>query len=294
MTALKHILAATDLSAPARHATARAASVASEAEALLSIIHVASQPPIDSLRQLLALDIEKFEQGLLDQARSELRAQGETIHQRFGIAPSLNVAAGELLPQLLSHADAIPADLLVLGARGSSFMRRILLGSTAERLLRLSSCPMLVVKQTPHEPYRRLLIPTDFSAGALRSLKFARAIAPRAEFVVLHACELPFEGQLRYAGVDAARIEHYRSTATQQAGDKLRQLCEAAALPRRQVRLSVLHGDTTQRILEQEQELHCDLIVVGKHGETLVEELLLGRVTRHLLDESQSDVLVTT
>ncbi len=46
------------------------------------------------------------------------------------------------------------------------------------------------------------------------------------------------------------------------------------------------------RIIEQEQELDCDLIVIGKQGETVTEELLLGSVTKHVLQRSQSDVLI--
>lgn len=54
-----------------------------------------------------------------------------------------------------------------------------------------------------------------------------------------------------------------------------------------------MHGDPTLRIIEQEQEWACDLIVMGKHGESLVEEILLGSVTEHVLAESQGDVLVS-
>ena len=50
-----------------------------------------------------------------------------------------------------------------LGARGASFMRHLMLGSTAERLVRRSDRPLLVVKQPPHERYRRRLVAVDFS-----------------------------------------------------------------------------------------------------------------------------------
>lgn len=194
---------------------------------------------------------------------------------------------------IMASAASLPADLLVLGARGSSFLRHILLGTTAERLLSSSRVPMLVVKQPPHEPYRQLLVPVDFSASSLRALRLARTIAPRADISVLHVFEVPFEGQLRYAGVDESKIEHYRAIAHNQAWEKLRQLRSSAELDDARVELLVRQGDVSQRILEQEQEADCDLIVIGKHGKDAIEELLLGRVTRHVLTEAQGDILVS-
>ena len=55
----------------------------------------------------------------------------------------------------------------------------------------------------------------------------------------------------------------------------------------------VVHGDAALRIIEQEQEHDCDLIVIGKHGQNMAEELLLGSVTRQVLAESSGDVLVS-
>ena len=293
MAELKHILAATDLSAPARHAVERAALVAAGNDAALAMIHIANLAPLDQIRQLLSSEPERLKQDLVDQLRESLRTLGASIHERFGITPALRVATGDLLPELLNHAATLPADLLVLGARGSSFLRHILLGTTAERLLSSSRFPMLVVKQPPHEPYRQLLVPVDFSPSSLRALRLARTIAPRADITVLHVFEVPFEGQLRYAGVDDSKIEHYRAIAHNQAWEKLRQLRTSAELDDARVELLVRQGDVSQRIIEQEQEADCDLIVVGKHGKDAIEELLLGRVTRHVLTESQGDILVS-
>ena len=71
------------------------------------------------------------------------------------------------------------------------------------------------------------------------------------------------------------------------------QLRSSAELDDARVELLVRQGDVSQRILEQEQEADCDLIVIGKHGKDAIEELLLGRVTRHVLTEAQGDILVS-
>lgn len=292
MATLNNFLAATDLSAPARHAAERAAALAGSIGASLALVHVASRAPLDQLRQLLSAGDDDVEQELLDRLRLDLRGLGEVIHQRYGVAPALSVGIGDLLPSLLAEADALPADLLVLGARGASFLRHILLGSTAERLLSSARCPVLVVKQPPHEPYRHLLVPVDFSPIAARTLRLAAALVPNASLTVMHAYDVPFEGQLRYAGVDDAKIAHYRSLAASQARTRLDRLIEESGIDRSRINSLVVQGDVSQRILEQEQESDCDLIVVGKHGEGVFEELLLGSTTKHILAESQNDVLV--
>ena len=54
------------------------------------------------------------------------------------------------------------------------------------------------------------------------------------------------------------------------------------------------HGHPAAGIREQAEETRHDLIVIGKHGRSAAEELLLGSVTKHVLGEGQADVLVST
>jgi nucleotide-binding universal stress UspA family protein len=53
-----------------------------------------------------------------------------------------------------------------------------------------------------------------------------------------------------------------------------------------------MHGDPSQTVIEQEQKFNADLIIMGKHGKNFTEELLLGSVTKHIMAESQCDVLI--
>ena len=293
MATLNRLLAATDLSDPARHAADRAARIAKETGASLDLVHVASLAPLEELRRFAANIPAELEQRILDAAREEVRELAAALLQHHGVSAGVRVVSGPLLSELASQADAISADLIILGAHGASLMRHLLLGSTAERMISRASRSMLVVKQTAHERYRNVLVPVDFSPSSVPALRHARAVAPSAEIVLLHAFEVPFEGKLRFAGVDDDTVRHYRLAAKQEALQKLRALCDEAELPRHAARLMVLHGDPSRRIIEQEQEQDCDLIAIGKHGESMLEDLLLGSVTRRVLSESQCDVLVS-
>jgi nucleotide-binding universal stress UspA family protein len=56
----------------------------------------------------------------------------------------------------------------------------------------------------------------------------------------------------------------------------------------------IAEGEASQRIVEHEQEKDCDLVVLGKHGQSATEDLLLGSVSKHVLAEGSTDVLVST
>jgi nucleotide-binding universal stress UspA family protein len=292
MTRLERVLATTDLSAPARHAAERAAIVAKDAGAILGLVHVINDPAWDRLRKLLAAsdDVEPRLRQAIDRDVARL---GEYLAQQHGVATQTDVVTGALIASILGHAAASRADLLVLGARGASFMRHLTLGSTAERLIRRSERPLLVVKQPPHESYRRALVAVDFSRASLATLAVARAVAPLAKLVLLHAYEVPFEDGMRMADVSEDALLHYQGVARQRASVDMHAFLQSSGLDLTEVPAVILKGDPTLRILEQEQEFDCDLVVVGKQGETLVEEFLLGSVTKHVLLQSRSDVLIS-
>ena len=293
MIELNRLLVATDLSDPARHAAVRAAMIARETGASLDLVHVVSLGPLEKLRRLVAEIPVELEQRILDASREEVGELAAALLRQYGVSSGVHVVSGPLLSELATQTDQLSADLVVLGARGASVMRHLLLGSTAERMLRRASCPMLVVKQAPRERYRTLLVPVDFSPGSLWAISNARALAPAADILLLHAFAVPFEGKLVLAGVDDDTIQRYRVAAEQEALQKLRELRGEAGLSPDGVRLMVFHGDPLRHIIRQEQERDCDLIVMGKHGESKIEDLLLGSVTKHVLTESQADVLVS-
>lgn len=285
------ILAATDLSAPSRHAVDRAYRLAAERGWPLHLVHAIAPGLFDGLQALLGSATPPLDATLAEAAAAQLAALNAEPRHAQGITAQCAVISGRPTDALPAHAVAIGAGLLVLGARGEDFLRQLTLGSTASRLLRKSRQPVLVVKQAPHEPYRRALVAIDFSPASLAALAEARQLAPEATLVLVHAVELPFEGKMRYASVAPEIIQRYRIQAQLEGMQRLRELARELALPA-STQLFALHGNAPSLLLEQEQEQDCDLIVVGKRGTHMIEELLLGSTTTHLLMESQGDVLV--
>lgn len=293
MDTLKNILAATDLSGPAQQAADRAARLAKRSGAPLRLVHVLSAGVAAQLQSLIGLG-SALEAKLYEATRQELQTLADRLAAEHELQADTALLQGGVADEITRAADAMDADLVVLGARGKDFLRRLILGSTAERLLRKSTRPMLVVKQRAHEPYRRVLVAVDFSAWSVPLIDLARTVAPGAQIVLLSAYDVPFEGKLRYASVPDATINLYREQAWHAAERQLHALAARTGLAPGQWTPCLPRGDPSLAIVEQELENGCDLIVVGKHGQNMAEELLLGSVTSHVLAESMGDVLVST
>ena len=291
MASFKHLLAATDLSAPARHAVHRAASVAHAIGATLDLVYVAPTTAWDSLHRFMAALPVELPKRWLAEAESALRGLAASLETQHGVAAGVRLASGAVVEETARVGDEAEADLLVLGARGSSLLRHLVLGSTAERLISKSMRPMLVVKQIPHAPYASVLVPVDFSEASLAALRCAAAVAPGARIRVLHAFNTSFEGKLRTAGVSDKVINEYRLRLQRDAEERMSALYEQAGQAASEAQRLILQGHPVRRILEEEQEQDCDLIVIGKR-QNRIEDFLLGSVTRRVLADSQCDVLI--
>ena len=287
------VLAATDFSAPARHALERAAQLTqTHPDARLTLAHVVSAGALEKLRRLLPGDAGRVEAELLVQAGRNLAELAASLASRYDRHIDTELLQGSALTALVDLAAARDADLLVMGARGTHFMREMLLGSTTERVLSKSRRPLLAVKQRPQTPYRRILAPVDFSVHAAVAVNTAHAWLPDADIVLLHAFEVELESTFRLAGMGDDRIHEYRIQAREAAMAEMDAFIATLQVPANRLTRQFVHGAATLRIIEHEQTVDADLIVMGKHGQSMMEELLLGSVTKHVLAHSASDVLI--
>jgi len=294
MSVIGSILTASDLSAPSRHAADRAARMARASGARLTLAHALADTALDDLLRYLG-DGAQARSVVEADARERLHALALQLGQRHDVAIAERLCIGNPVQELARLADEIDADLLMTGTRGAGFFRGVVTGSTAERVARRSARPVLMVRHPAHEPYRRALVPVDFSRWSLASIELAQAIAPDAELVLMNAVQVPFEGRLRMSGVSEMKLAQYRETAAAEARGRLDELAAAAGLRHRWTALAASDGaDPWMQIVRLELEQDCDLIVIGKHGRHVLEELLLGSTTRMVISEGSADVAVST
>jgi nucleotide-binding universal stress UspA family protein len=267
--------------------------LAHDTRSALTLVHVLPAPPVTKIREWLGASSAR-EQKVCDAARRQLRQLASELTSVRRVEFDIEAAASSAPDEIVRTAERVDARLVVLGARGAGLLRRLVLGTTSQRLVRRTDRPLLVVRQTANRSYRRVLVAVDFSPQSRHALILARRVAPNAKLVILTVFEVPFEGKLRFAGVDDATFEIYRQRARARALRQLHALAHEAGLSPSQWELSVVEGDASRRIVEQEQSRNCDLVVLAPHSQSAVADLLLGSVTRHVLAEGRVDVLLST
>lgn len=189
-------------------------------------------------------------------------------------------------PALNEYAAEQQIDMIVMGTHGRRGIRRVLLGSVAEEVVRHAPCPVLTVRagrdRKPAE-VRRILVPMDFSQHSRSALLHASALAEtfEAELLLLHVVH----DRLHPAFYGVALQSVY--DADPQVDEKaLAQLEEefariGSAAPRAEY--LVRAGVPASVILDVVDEKEVDLLVMGTHGLTGLERFFLGSVTEKVV-----------
>lgn len=286
------LLATTDLSTFSHNVVLRAAIIAQRIGAKLELVHVLDKRELNELQRLVGKNGKAVKEHIRSQTRNLLLQLANDIGESLGENAICHLVEGEVIEGITTQADALNANLLIVGTQGSSFIHQRLLGTTAERLLRMTQCPVLTVKQPPKKAYQSVLVPIDFSPWSLAAIRLAQIIAPQAELTLLHVCKVPFEEQMNTAGESEDTIQSYRDKVFQESDARLHQSAMEAGIATGNWRPIVTLGDAVQHILELEKKQNSDLVVLGKHGHGVIKEFLLGGNTRKILMHSQCDVLI--
>jgi len=140
--------------------------------------------------------------------------------------------------------------------------------------------------------FKHLLCPIDLSELSLRTLAYADAIAKwyHARLTVLHVVPT-FEPMEVRAGGLFDPVQFIQPVPREEVLEQLRQALDAAGVPAAQATLAAEEGEVTATIVDQCVARHCDLLVVGTHGRSGFDRLLLGSVTEKLLRKSSCPVL---
>jgi nucleotide-binding universal stress UspA family protein len=281
MISLATILVAHDFSGHADAALQRAVDLARATKAKIHLLHAYAWPVRSVMAEEAAVPAEVW-----NAVRDGTLEQLERIRRRVseqGVEASVEVSSMFPVEAILAAAERTGADLIALGTRGRTGLKHVVLGSIAERVVRLAPRPVLTVKEGDRgAALRRIVVATDFSAPAERACEVGVSLAEQfgAELHLVHAFDIPVAVIVPYeVPVPPTLVHEAREAARKkldaalggiraQGVEATGHLSEAAAAP---------------AIVGAAADLQADLIVIGTHGHTGLRHVLLGSVAERTL-----------
>ena len=142
------ILLATDGSKEAELAALRAVELAQRTDSELHVVHVGVVPSfLESYRYpgTLGYDRKLYEE-IEEKSRERLRKQSWLVKVAGGTVAGTHLRMGAVDLEIVGLAEELQADLIVMGSRGLGGVRRALMGSVSDSVVRHAHCPVLVVR----------------------------------------------------------------------------------------------------------------------------------------------------
>ena len=139
MLPIRTILHPTDFSERSHYALHLAAALARDHGARLLLLHVGELPAVAYGEAVLVMDRAAYATELHSKLEQEAVALPPDRVER-------RVALGDTVTEIVAVAEETPCDLIVMGTHGRTGLRRVLLGSVAEQVMRRAPCPVLTVK----------------------------------------------------------------------------------------------------------------------------------------------------
>ena len=145
MKPIRHVLCATDFSTASRRALDAATALAKSSNAELTLLHVLAPPVVIPEQYLDAAAMEELDKRGRAWSIRELQKLSKRT-TRAGVETTLLVRPGDPAEQIVRASKAAKADLIVTGTHGRRGLKRLFLGSVAQRVVALASCPVVTVR----------------------------------------------------------------------------------------------------------------------------------------------------
>ena len=286
-----------DLSPSSQLAVAQAMSLARHDGARIVLIHVGIVPDVPegippSMRETAA----RYRGVLLERLGVE-RAALEDLRQRLlgqGVEVSHVVVDGFADTAVADAARQAGADLVAVGTHGRTGVSRLVLGSVAEKTVRLAESSVLVARGAPDAAeggYKRILVGTDFSPLAERAVERAvAAAAAGATIEVVHAWHVPLD--LSAEGAVAPALAELRESLDADATRAGAELVAAWKARGVTVRYAPIEAPASDALTHRAETTGADLVVVGSHGRRGLRRFFLGSVAEATVRHAPCSVLV--
>ncbi len=290
-----HILCATDFSDFSNHTISYGVALAKEFEAKLFVSHVIDLSSV-AIYGEFQLDPVGQQNRIMEDADTQLKEL--TGDQPIPWEPLISV--GKPADEISRAVEDKDIDLVITATRGRSGLKRIILGSVTERLMRTLNCPLLVVNSPEHKfvstadqvvKIEKILVGCDFSPDSDQAFNYALSLAQEfeAELHLAHVIEPPRQSEVHRQDtpVSEEMQQNYRDLLNR----KFKEMVPVEARYWCTPQTGLLEGQAFEEIVRYAESKEIDMIVLGVRGHGLVKTLFLGSTTDRVVRRSPCPVL---
>lgn len=284
---INNILICTDGSEYSEGAIRESIGLAKKTSAKITALAVIDfNPEFDALAPDL---LEKMEEQAAGYVRAiKERAEKESIECRAFVIRSENPYLA-----IAEEAEKTKADMIVMGRRGRTGLKRLLMGSVTKRTIGHAPCNVLVVPRNATLSCRTILTATDGSRYSETAVKEAAdlALGCGARLIIVTAVNAEKSAPLDIVSSQMQKdmvAESEMSTAE----DHIRKAKEIAEKQGVRAEALIYAGSPAEVIVHAAKEKTAELIVVGSHGRTGIDRLLLGSVAERVIGTAACATLV--
>jgi nucleotide-binding universal stress UspA family protein len=249
-----------------------ASEIAHWADATIHVLYVA-----DTSRDSVTVVEGHTVDALVRQGEDVVDEAARTL-ETLGVSYDTDVVQGNPAPTIAEYAERYDQDLVVMPTHGREGVSRYLIGSVSEKVVRLSSAPVLTVRMQPDEtlvfPYENILVPTDGSDAATRAADHLLDLAASLDATV-HVLSVVDDSAL---GLDV------RSTASGKDSEAAATDAVDAVVSEAETRgvtntvRHVEHGTPVEVILDSIDSNDVHVVGMGTTGRRGTDRILLGSV----------------
>lgn len=288
-----HILVPTDFSESALLALEHGIYLANKFEGELHLLHVAELPTIT---------IHDFPSDLFELARKGgMEQMGELLEEQEVELPPVKRVVMSGTPSepaadvIIDYARDNDIDFIVMGTHGRRGVRRLLLGSVTEEVIRRSPCPVLTMR-THKEAWSlpradRILVPVDFGSSTRQVIGVASRIAEHydAAITLAHVVDLEY---YPYYGFGSDPFPDIKKDMIEASEKKLAELAAELQAAGIIATWKTVKGHPATALRDLAKEDDVDLVVIGSHGRTGFDRVMVGSVSEKVLRSVHCPVMI--
>jgi len=284
---LKNLLVCTDGSEYSEGAVREAIRLAKTTGATLTALSVIDFNP----------EFEALAPDLVDKMEADIKKHLNEVKEKAA-KESVNVQAFTLLSTapymgIAREAEKVGADLIIMGRRGRTGLKRLLMGSVTKRVIGHAPCNVLVVPRGARIDCKKILCATDGSvygdAAAAEAVMIAKRCGAELIFISVVHAETTSPLDIVHSQMHHDRISKNEIAVAESGLKSARKFAERESVV---CECLVLAGRSYEVIVSTAGEKGADLIVVGSHGRTGVDRLLMGSVAERVVGNASCAVLV--